>query len=105
GEAGGAGRRGGMARPADRAGGKSARAFDPPADVDVAFAAFPGRAGPHVVPAAGPAAGVVLEDVQVDAVAVWESGARVGPGTGQNAVGSAEPVAERVEMVDAHDEL
>ena len=69
-------------------------------------AAAPSRAGPAQTSSQrrGPAAAVVFEDVEVDAVGVRELRPRVGPGAGQDAVRRAEPVAERVQVVDAHDE-
>ena len=68
-------------------------------------AAAPSLAGPAQTSSQelGPQAVVVFEDVQVDAVLVRELRPRVGAGAGEDAGRVAEPVAERVEVVDAHD--
>src|SRR5437763_1781202 len=93
-----------IAWPADAAAGHAVCPFHAPTDVDVALCSFPRWPGPHIVPAAGPAAIVVLEDVQIDAVPVREARALIGPRAGQHAIWCAEPIAKGVEVVDAHNE-
>src|SRR5207244_10350609 len=93
-----------VAWPTDGAAGEAVGPFDAPADADVTLRAFAGWAGPDVVPRRCPAAVVVFKDVEVDAIRVRKAGTWIRPRAGQNAVGRAEPVAERVEVMDAHNE-
>src|SRR6185369_8955046 len=85
--------------PADGAPGQAVRPLDAPANIDVAWRAFPCRSSPDIVPARGPAAVVVLKDVEIDAVGVAKTGARIRPRAGQDTVGRAEPVTEGIQVV------
>ena len=69
-------------------------------------AAAPSRAGPAQT-SSQPAARApppIFEDVQVDPVGMRKLGPRVGPRARQHPLRIAQPVAKRVEVVDAHDE-
>src|SRR6185437_4377441 len=94
----------GITWPTDDAARQPLGALDTPMDANVAGAALAGWASPDIVPSAGAAAIVIFKYVQIDAVAVREARARIGSCAGQYAVGSAEPIAEGVEMMDAHHE-
>src|SRR6185503_3402348 len=79
------------------------RAFYPPFDPDVCRATFPRRARPRVVDADAAQAIRVFQDVIADAVLVLELRAGVSPDTAIDAFRIAEPIAERVEVMDRHD--
>src|SRR5438552_1491646 len=93
-----------IARPTYGASGEAFRTFHSPTNADVAFTSRACRAGPNVVPRRGSTAIFVFEDVEVDAVAVRKTRARIRTRAGQDALRRAEPVAERVQMVNAHHE-
>src|SRR5690606_25416587 len=93
----------GPARPLDGALRETIRPFDPEADADVGGGAFARGPGPHIVDPDAAHSVRVLEDVEVDAVAMLEGRARIRPAAREHALGVAEEEAERVEVMDAHD--
>ena len=93
----------GILTPADVALGQAVEPLDAPLDSDVGRGTFTGGAGPSVVDGDGAQAVGVFENVTGNAVAVRELRTRIGADGAVNPLGIAEPVAERVHVVDGHD--
>ena len=99
-----AGHAGRIAGPADGAAHHAVGPLDTPVNADVGGTSLTARPGPDVIPTASPQSRVILQNVKVNAVAVWKRRARVRPSAGQDTVRGAKPVAKRVEVMNAHDE-
>src|SRR5579883_1171025 len=92
------------AGPADLTEGQSLGPFEAPAHPQARPRPLLRGTRPDVIPTRRPRSVLVLENIQVDPVLVRERAPRVGPCAGEHPDRVAQPVTERVQMVDAHDE-
>ena len=93
----------GVGRPANRSFRQPFSSLDTPLNSDLCSSAFPCRSRPDIIPRTGTRSGIVFERVEPNAVLVRKRRPWIRADTREDPVRIAEPVAERVKMMDAHD--